>query len=81
MNLVEALKTGYDIRRPIKKHTGNHGAGWISRELVIDTFTAGRKLSWYLYVHEEDVPLITETDLLADDWEVRETKEPLSGAY
>lgn len=58
MTIIEALKTGKDIRRKgDPKHAGSNGDGWLGN-YFIRAQLVGR--------------LISEKDLLADDWEVNE---------
>ncbi len=75
MNLVEALllskASNKPIRRPITKHTGSNRSGWLSRTYVIDILVNHN--TWRLFESERSMPLITETDLLALDWEVKLT--------
>lgn len=70
MNIIEALRTGKPIRRPIAKHWGSNQSGYLGNEYVLSLLTqpdyAWRYLGW------AQTQLISESDLLADDWEVKE---------
>ncbi len=70
MNLIYALKTGRDIRRPIAKHLGSEGNGWLGRDYVIQILTTPTTSLAHDYNYQPK--LIDEEDLLAGDWETRE---------
>lgn len=65
MNLIEALKTGKDLRRPIAKHLGSGGDGWLGNQYVRDYLLAKQDRYYTIWVDA--------TDLLADDWEIRKS--------
>lgn len=71
MNLLEALRTGKSLRRPIARHLGSCRYGWLSNEYVIDFLvpTTSSAITWLS--HERYFPLNRE-DLFADDWEVKD---------
>lgn len=62
MNLIEALRQQRNLRRPIARHLGSEGNGWLSWSWVLGMLTEANKTE-----------LITPTDVLADDWETRES--------
>lgn len=66
MNLIEALRTGLPLRRPISKHKGSGKTGWLSNQFVRDLLTSNNRWNEYC-----DFNLITEQDLLALDWETQ----------
>lgn len=83
MNIIEALRTGWKLRRPIPKHLGSNGNGWLGnnyvRGLLIEPSRRG--IDW-----TEAEAVVNEKDLLADDWEVEEqpitiTKKQFWDAY
>lgn len=59
MTILEALETGLFLRRPIPKHLGDTGDGWISPNFIKNTFI-------------ENNPLIDFDDFIAKDWEVKD---------
>lgn len=68
MNLIEALKTKAPaIRRPIAKHVGSGGAGWLSGTLILHVLLHCPSI----YTSVPDIQLIDVDDLLADDWEIK----------
>ncbi len=68
MNLVETLRTGKPkIRRPIARHLGSGGDGWVSSEYVKHLL-----LSYINAPCEDAACMPAQEDLLADDWEVSE---------
>ncbi len=75
MNLVEALllskASNKPIRRPIAKHLGSCRTGWLSRQYIIDTLV--NNTVWGGFERSKSMPLVTESDLLALDWEVKLT--------
>lgn len=66
MNLVEALRTGKSLRRPVARHVGSCRTGWLDNGYVRAYLT--QENQWANY---RDFALIKEEDLLADDWEVK----------
>lgn len=65
MNFSEALKTNKPIRRPIAKHMGSHGDGFLDIDYILNLLTCGQ-------LREMRPIMIDRNDLLADDWEVKE---------
>ena len=61
MNLIEALRTARPLRRPINKHLGSGGNGWLDPALIIDQLSGA----------PHQIALLTWDDIVADDWEVR----------
>lgn len=70
MNLVEALRTGKPLRRPVPRHCGSGRTGWLGHDYVMTLLTSTSSASIFGQVHE--VQLINSTDILASDWEVKE---------
>ncbi len=68
MNLIDALKTGKSVRRPIAKHWGATRSGYLGNEYV-KNYLVNRSPDWATLMREQSLPLITETDLMATDWE------------
>ncbi len=68
MNLVDALKTGRPLARPIAKHKGSNGDGWLASEFLIGELLAQESIFYYT----RNPLWIDRDDLLADDWEVKE---------
>ena len=66
MNLVEALRTGRKLRRPIASHTGSNGDGWLDPRYVLSLLTETGVTNFSRFC-------ISEKDILADDWEIRPT--------
>ncbi len=66
VNIIEALKTGKSLRRPIPKYLQACRTGWLGNAYVRDYLT--RNSPWHF---ESQFNLITEVDLMADDWEVQ----------
>jgi hypothetical protein len=71
MNLVEALRTGKPLRRPIPRHLGSHGDGWLSSELVIDMLTSHASSHVWSLGLPKPTAWPNRQDILADDWEVK----------
>lgn len=69
MNLIEALRTGKNLRRPVLKHTGATRTGYLGNSFMVNLLT-GEPATRNFMVDISN-PLITQTDLLADDWEVQ----------
>lgn len=73
MNLVEALRTGKNLRRPLAKFLGSNGDGWMGnafiRTLLLEQ---GYGLMWPGSAFSRPSYLLNEEDLLADDWEIQE---------
>lgn len=68
MNIIEALRRNKPLRRPISKHLGSNGDGWLGAEFVINELLYPNRLALDQYY---DRPVfICRLDLLADDWEV-----------
>ncbi len=68
LNLIEALKTGKPLRRPIAKHKGSYGDGWLSCEYVKSML--GPHYAPYFGAAQDSNWLII-CDILAEDWEVK----------
>lgn len=72
MNLVEALKTGKPLRRPIVKHMGSGGTGYLDSEYAMGLLICGQIRTSYLGDFFVSRPLmISDVDILADDWEIK----------
>ena len=76
MTLSEALQSGDPIRRPIPKHMGSHGDGYLDPEYVFNLLICGQVPG--LFVSDlalMDMPirpiLINKDDILANDWMVK----------
>lgn len=67
MNLIQALKTGKPLRRPIAKHLGSSGDGWLGNEWV-KSLLLPPKTSAYLGAPIDR--FLSDEDIMADDWEV-----------
>ncbi len=65
MTLVEALKSGHAIRRPIARHMGSHGDGWINPKFYISLLCGSHSINMISLVWPQP------EDVLADDWEVK----------
>lgn len=63
MNLIEALKTGLPLRRPVYKSAVSDRNGFFSNEFLKDKLL-GNDMSRSTYLSVEDI--------FADDWEVKE---------
>jgi hypothetical protein len=61
---VAALKKNKPIRRPICKHLGSSGDGWLDPEYIFNLLTCGQ-------IREMRPIMIDVEDILADDWEVK----------
>lgn len=74
MDLIQALRTGLALRRPIAKHTGSNRSGYMGRSFVLELLTdpAGH---WRHPSEMSTYRLIDETDLLATDWEVKNEQQ------
>jgi hypothetical protein len=70
LNLIEALRTGRPLRRPIYKHVGSGGDGWLGNDWLKDLLTCSQYGRCNLE-HGQLRTTITEEDLLAGDWEVQ----------
>ena len=69
MNIVEALRTGKPLRRPINRHWGSNKTGWLGNDYVIDLLIHNEGTS--LFFNYSKPQLIIKKDLLAEDWEVK----------
>lgn len=67
MTLVEALKINKPLRRPIAKHLGSAGIGYLDPEFVFHLLVCGQ-------IRENTIRpvMVNRDDILADDWEVKE---------
>lgn len=73
MDIISALKTGQNLRRPISKYLGcTDDGGWVSNEWIKEILLAGSR-SRYYSGFETNHP-IDEEDLLADDWQAEPKK-------
>lgn len=72
MNLIEALRTGKPLRRPIAKHMGSEGTGYLGSEYVLGILVHLAGLGYYAVSPYEDIIILTAYDIRADDWEVKE---------
>ena len=69
MNLIEALKTGKPLRRPIAKHKGSNGNGWLGSEFILGLITPNYKsvqIPFYPVSY-----IIDRYDILSEDWEIK----------
>lgn len=66
MTFIEAAKKSPHVRRPIAKHLGCHGDGWIDARVA---FEQGRNqiASYYTPI----TWLLTWDDLMAKDWQAK----------
>lgn len=62
MNIIEALRQKRNLRRPLPKHMGSNGDGWLAHEYVMAQLTENNR-----YV------CMSESDFMAEDWEVQST--------
>ncbi len=69
MDIIQALRSGKQIRRPIAKHIGSGRNGWLGNDYVITLLTQNTNSSIFPELHTTQ--LINKSDLLADDWEYR----------
>jgi len=69
MNLVDALRSGMPVRRPISKHWGSNRLGYLSNTFVIDYLCGNLDRKQLLGAYS--IELINVTDLLSDDWEIK----------
>jgi hypothetical protein len=69
MNIIEALRTNRPLRRPVAKHMGSSRSGWLGNQYVRDLLVTKTTATIFPDVHT--TMLINESDLLADDWEVK----------
>lgn len=67
MNLIEALRTGKRLRRPLPKHQGTHEGRWMASTFVMEYLTCAS--AWRDHFKSN---LIDSVDILADDWQVEE---------
>lgn len=74
MTLVDALKKNKPLRRPISKHMGSSGDGYLGVEYVFNLLVCGQiRTMWVDLDSWISRPiLIDKVDILADDWEVKE---------
>lgn len=70
MNLVEALRTGLPLRRPISRHMNQGRTGWLGSQYVLLYLTSTSSAT--LFPPGTTVQLINEDDILANDWVVKE---------
>ena len=75
MNLVDALRKKVPLRRPVAKHLGSGGNGWLHPKYVLALLTASESQRSAFPTGGSSVPLVAESDILADDWEVRDVEE------
>ena len=69
MNLIEALRTGLPLRRPIAKHWGSHKTGWLDSQYVEGLLCPSPDIfTWPCSGNK----ILTVSDVMADDWEVRQ---------
>lgn len=71
MNLVEALRTGKPLRRPISKHKGSSRSGWLGNEFVKSYLTSHNNWQQYFGGSYAHYNLVDDVDLLANDWEIK----------
>lgn len=72
MNIIEALRTEKPLRRPIAKHWGSHGTGWLGNEYIKAILTRTLFEDFWIAQVCSSVHLLTESDIMADDWEVKD---------
>lgn len=70
MNIVEALQTGKPIRRPVARHLGSAGNGWLGNEYVLSLLSPNERVVSFLG-YDVIYPIVRE-DILANDWEAYE---------
>lgn len=79
MTIVEALHKNKPLRRPVPKHLGSAGSGWLDREYVFNLLICGQVPTlfvsdWALTKMPIRPILINVDDILADDWQVKDEK-------
>lgn len=72
MNLIEALKKNKPLRRPISKHKGSGGDGYLAPEYVFSLLICGQVRRTYELPDKIRPILINKIDILADDWEIKD---------
>lgn len=75
MTIVEALKKNKPLRRPISKHMGKTGDGYMDPVYVYHLLICGQipSMRYLDYIPATIRPVrINKVDLLADDWMVKE---------
>lgn len=76
MTIVEALKTGKPLRRPLVKFMGSEGDGYMGHHFIMSYLLHGPYASGLtLSVQSKPSYALDEEDLLADDWEIQPEKE------
>lgn len=81
MNLIEALKTGRPLRRPLVKFMGSNGDGYLGHAFVMSYLLHGPYVSGLtLSVQSKPSYALAEEDILAGDWEIkdRDDDKPIS---
>lgn len=73
MNLIEALRTKKPLRRPIAKHMGSHGDGWLGSAWILRTLVNNGTLQYVIGEYPQ-AAFLSEEDILANDWEVKSLK-------
>src|SRR5271166_4978146 len=73
MNLIEALRLKAPLRRPISAHLGSAGDGWLGHNYILDILCSypGKSNATYTFI-------LSDYDILADDWEVKEKEITLT---
>lgn len=71
MDIIQALKTGKPVRRPISKHIGSNRSGYLSNEFVLGLLLNEGTASMFKNTPQV-AQLINKADLFASDWEVYE---------
>jgi hypothetical protein len=76
VNIIEAIKLGMEVQRPIRrplvKFMGSEGSVWFPAVQIKDELLAGPWISGaHKSVTRRPDHAITEEDLFADDWEVQ----------
>lgn len=70
MTIIDAIKNSERVRRPIAKHLGSGGNGWISSEYLLSIITPGEnRNNIWAFEFQTSYP-IDRYDILADDWEI-----------
>lgn len=75
MTLVDALRTGKPVRRPIAKHKGSNKGSWLDSDFVMGLLT-DRRLGGSFGSEAPYRHLVEPVDVLANDWEVKEDYDP-----
>jgi hypothetical protein len=77
VTIVDALRLQKPLRRPISKHLGSAGCGWLDPEYIFNLLICGQVPSlfvddWVLMKSPIRPILVNREDILADDWQVKD---------